>query len=173
MNARAVDFLHPPGPPVLGWWLLAIGLLAFAGSLEFAQRSAAERAQAERAGQTAAAARRAAQPAPRPAETTPAERRRRHALAELRRPWLPALRAVESAAVAPVYLLALSLEPSTGLLRLDAEAPDFEQALAHVRDLGASGVLSDAHLISHEQNTDSATGRSVVRYTVNARWTRQ
>jgi hypothetical protein len=173
MNVDAVDFLRRRGPPVLGWWLLALGVVAFAASLAFAQRMAAQRAQVEQAGQIAAAARRALQPAPRPVETTPAERRRRNALAQLRQPWLPALRAVESAAVEPVYLLSLNMEASAGLVRMDAEAPDFEHALAHVRALGESGVLSAARLGSHEQIADAATGRSVVRYTVDARWTKQ
>ena len=174
MNVRAADFLRRRGPPVAGWWLLALGVIAFAGSLDLVQRSAVERAHAaERAEQDAAAVRRAVQPTSRPVETTPAERRRRHALAELRQPWLPALRAVEAAAVEPVYLLSLNMEPSTGLMRLDAEAPDFEQALDHVRALGAGGVLSGAQLGSHEQVVEAASGRSVVRFTVNARWIRQ
>ena len=172
MTLRDVDFLRPPGPSVLGKALLVLGALVFAASLAVAQRAAAVRAerieQAARAERALATARRV----PRPADDEAAERRARQAWTELHRPWLPALRAVESAAVEPVYLLSLSMESATGRLRLDAEAPDFGQALAQLQALGASGALADVRLVGHDQATDAAGGRSVVRFTVHARWLR-
>lgn len=165
-----VDFLHPRRQARLGQALLVLGSLALIGALAFDRMRAAQRAEAEIEAQAQAAqAHRRAVEARKPAVETRAQRHWRQIAPPLRQPWLPALRQVEAVTEAPIYLLALSFEPSTGRLRLDVEAPSFEQALTYAQDLGESGVLGPAELHSHEQVTDP-NGRSVVRFTLSTPW---
>ena len=169
MSGRAVDFLRAPQSPRIGWVLLAVGIAALAAAWWFVQRWASERVASERAEQQALDAQRALQaPAP-PVEPTLAQRRWQQAQSELRRPWLPALRAIESATVNPVFLLSMTIEPSKGLIKLDAEAPSFDHALAYVQVLDEGGVLQPATLVSHEQAADLA-GRSAVKFSVITHW---
>ena len=169
MSGRAVDFLRAPQPPRIGWVLLMLGVAALAAAFSFDQRWASERAASERVEQQALDARRARQAPPPPVELTLAQRRWQQAQGELRRPWLPALRAIESATLNPVFLLSLTIEPSTGLIKLDAEAPSFDHALAYVQMLDEGGVLQPATLVSHEQGADVA-GRSTVRFSAVTYW---
>jgi len=83
---------------------------------------------------------------------------------------MASLRAIESATVDPVYLLGLSFEPSTGAIKLEAEAPSFEHALAFTQVLADGVTLSTASLASHEQLADQTALRPVVRFTVLTRW---
>lgn len=170
MNARALDFLRPPSPPKVGWVLLAIGAAALAAALWCEQRWSFERAATERAEQERLAAQRASQTPVKPPEPTLAQRRWQQAQPELRRPWLPALRAIESATANPVFLLSLSIEPASGQIKIDAEAPSFDHALAYVQVLDVGGVLQPATILSHEQTADAASGRSIVRFSASTRW---
>ena len=170
MRAPAIDFLRPPRPPLLGWVLLAAGLLGLVGALWLEQRWSTERSAAEREAQAALDARRVDErPKPPPAPTA-AQLRWQQAQVELRRPWLPALRAMESATVNPVYLLSMSIEPATGLIKLEAEAPSFDHAMAYVQTLDEGGVLQPATLISHEQTSEQGSGRPFVRFAATTRW---
>ena len=170
MNHVAPDFLRGPARPYAGWVCLGVGTLAIVAALawdyhEAQGREAALRAQRqaqEAAGSTTA-------PAPSPAERA-AQQRVRQVQAELRMPWLAVLQAVEAATVKPVYMLSMSVEPSSGAVRLDAEATNYEQALAYARALGESGLLAPAMLVSHEQIAEAAPGRPALRFSVSTRW---
>jgi hypothetical protein len=85
------------------------------------------------------------------AQPTLAQRRWNQARPELARPWLAALSAIESATRPPVYLLSMNIDPATGVIRLEGEAPGFDQALAYVQALGAEPALSSATLESHSE----------------------
>ena len=173
MSISTVDFLRPPRAPQLGWWLLLTGVAALAAAVSCEQRWTAERMEAERAAQIKAEASRLKRQPARVAEPTASERRLLHAQRELRRPWLRALGSVESATNDPVYLLSLAFERGSGVLRLEAEAPSFDHALAYTQMLGSSKVLSSAALESHEHMANPAAGRDVVRFTMTMRWNAQ
>jgi hypothetical protein len=170
MRSSAIDFLRPPRPPRLGWVLLALGVAALATALWLEQRWTSERAVAEQAEQQALAAQRALRAPPPPTEPTLAQRRWQQAQGELRRPWLPALRAIESATVNPVFLLSMTIEPGNGLIKLDGEAPSFDHALAYVQVLDEGGALQPATLLSHEQAVDPSGARGAVKFSVTTRW---
>ena len=170
MSTTAVDFLREPRPSVAGSVLLAIGVVALAGALWFDKQWSSERAAAMQAEEQVIAARTARLAPVRPAEPSLAQRRWEQARPELRRPWLPALKAVESATVNPVFLLSMNVEPATGLIKLEAEAPSFDHALAYVQVLDQSGVLRPAVMVSHEQATDPASGRGFVKFTAATQW---
>lgn len=169
-TGATVDFLRPIGAPRVGWWLLALGIAALAVAFGAEQRWTTQRAAAVRAAQDALALQQAAiEPLPaRP--PTPAQRRWQQVQPELQRPWLPALRAIESATVNPVFLLSMTIEPVTGLVKLDAEAPSFDHALAFVQVLDLSGALRPASLVSHEQSSGGPAGRGAVRFSAMTRW---
>jgi len=169
MNTAPADFLTKPRPPRVGWLLLGLGLVALGCAILTDRHWDSERARAQQDEEESVAALRAAQ-APRiAAAPTVAQIRWQQAQIELGRPWLPALRAVESATAAPVFLLGLSVEPVTGVIKLDGEAPSFDHALAFVQVLDLSGTLSPAQIVSHDLVTDTS-GRSGVRFTAVTRW---
>jgi len=169
MKLRRIDFLHRPSEPRIGWTLLAIGAAALAGALWLDQQWAAQRSEARRL--QAAATGRQAKPVPvRPLGTTPTETRAKQVQAELRRPWLPVLRAVESATTAPVYLLSLNIDAVTGMVKIEAEAPSFDHALAFVQVLDAGGALKPASLLSHGESALPAAEKPWVRFSVATQW---
>lgn len=170
MSLKAIDFLRTPAAPRVGWWLLAAGLLSLGVARWCDQQWTTERQVAEQALLQKAEAHRAAQRPVAPAPPSAADRRLQLAQLELQRPWMPALRAIESAAVDPVYVLAMSFEPSTGAIKLEAEAPSFEHALAFTQVLADGHALTSAALVSHAQVTDATSARPTVRFTVLARW---
>jgi hypothetical protein len=170
MNIRAVDFIHPPRPPRVGWVLLAAGVAAFVAALWCEQHWAVERAAVERIEQETLAVRRASQSPARQAQPSMAQQRWQQAQPELRRPWLPALRAIESATVNPVFLLSLSIDPANGQIKIDAEAPSFDHALAYVQVLDVGGALQPGTMVSHDQVADAGSGRSVVKFSAVTRW---
>jgi hypothetical protein len=97
------------------------------------------------------------------------ERRQQFLAQQLAQPWLPTLRLIENATDAPVFVLALSMDPAAGSLRLDGEAPDLQAALDYGSALHEKSLLGPAELRSHETATDP-TGRPVVRFTLLAPW---
>lgn len=170
MNASSMDFLQRKRTPGFGWCLLALGVGALVLAAHLENQKATERAAAERELQVATAALEARRPALKPTALTPAQRRAEQARADLQRPWLATLRAIEAATREPVYLLALAIEPSTGMIKLDAEAGSFEQALFYVDVLSGSSVLLPATLVSHEAVATALPGQGAIRFTVNTRW---
>ena len=68
-----------------------------------------------------------------------------------------------------MFVLALSMDPAAGSLRLDGEAPDLQGALDYASALHEKHLLGPAELRSHETTTDT-TGRPVVRFTLLAPW---
>lgn len=171
MSSPAVDFLRPPHRPIVGWLLFVVGAGSVAASLWFAQRWATERATAEREQQQASEARRTATRPRTPSAPTAVQLRERQAQALLRRPWMQALRAIESTATEPVYLISLSMDPGAGTVRLEAEAPSFDEAVAFVQALDRRGdPLQQVMLASHEQVNDAATARGYVRFAATAQW---
>ena len=173
--SRAVDFLRPQRPPQLGWVLFTLGTIFLAAALWCEQRWAAERAAVDQANQQAqeqaTAIERALRTPPPPREPTLIERRWLQAQPELHRPWLSALRAIESATVNPVFLLSMNIDPAKGLIRLDAEAPSFDHALAYVQMLDESGALQPAELVSHERAVAAVGAPGTVRFSVVTQWT--
>jgi hypothetical protein len=169
MSDQRVDFLQPPRPPRAGWALLAVGIASLAVALWCEHRWSIRRDAQSRADLAVSAARRAAQVPAARAEPTLVERRWTQAQQELRRPWLPALRAVESATASPVFLLSLAIDPSKGIVRLEAEAPSFDDALNYVQAVGQGDALQPATLVSHQQSAD-ASGHGTVKFTLATRW---
>ena len=169
----AIDFLRPEAAPRLGWALLALGALALGTAMAFEDRMEAERVAAERQEQARAEHERDARRPVRVAAPTPAMIRLRHAEADARAPWLATLRVVEAVARDPVYLRSLVIEPATGSVKLEAEAPTFAEALAFAEALDDDGLLRPALVSSHEQIVDAQTGKSAVRFHVSARWNRR
>ena len=168
MSRPTIDFLYPPRTPLLGWFLLAAGVLCFATALWLSNKWSADQLLARRAEQAAADARRERlRPKPQAAPTIE-QLRQNQAAIELRRPWLPALRAIESATTAPIFLLSLTIDPATGLVKLEGEAPSLDHALAYGLVLDEGGVLQPAIVNSHDVVTNPA--RTVVRFAASSRW---
>ncbi|MFZ5551245.1 MAG: hypothetical protein ACOZJX_21295 [Pseudomonadota bacterium] len=170
MSAPTIDFLGRRRAPWLGWIVLGAGAAALAASLWLGHRSATQRAERDAANhaqqEAAELARRAAQ---KPALPSPDQRRLQHVAPQLRQPWLPALRLIENVTEPPVFLLALSVDPAAGSLRIDGEAATFEGVLAYMQLLDEPGLLGPATLRSHEQAADPA-GHNVVRFSIVTRW---
>lgn len=170
MSLRAVDFMRPASPPLGGWLLLAAGAAAFLTATFFQQRWASEmeaqRREADARMEVSRAALRPAVAAP----PTAAQRRLQKAQEELNRPWISAFEAVESVTTDPVYLLSMNFERGSDVLRLEAEATQFEDSLAYVQRLAHTDPFRDATLVSHEQ-ANNPRGLNVVRFSVVTRWT--
>lgn len=170
MSLRAIDFMQSPNARFRGGWWLAVGMAALIGVYAVDQHWDVQhqrilRDRATRLEALQASRRPVVAPAP-----NADERRLQRAERERAYPFLPALRAIESAAVDPVYVLALSFEPAAGALKIDAEAPSFDHALAFTQVLTNDRGLSAASLASHDTVNDAASGRPTVRFTVLARW---
>lgn len=172
MSLQIINFAkRHDGVPRLGVVLLALGVLMAVVTAVCDRQWAAEREQALQAQMRRDEAVRAHQQA-QPAVVLPSadEKRLQHAEAERKRPWLEALRAIESATRDPVFLLAMNADVGSRSLRLDAEAPSFEHALSYVQVLPDGFGLASAQLLTHEMVTDAASGRQVVRFSVSAQW---
>ena len=166
----AVDFLHAPGQPLLGWLLLLLGLAAVGGaSMLHRHRESIQAQEDMKIEARAAAERREREAALRPHAIPLDEKRLRHVLPELDRPWLPLMRAIESSTESPVFLLGLSMDPSGGRLQIDAEAPNFDEAMGYVQRLADVELLKSVQIVSHDNVLDP-WGRQSVKFTVSARW---
>lgn len=172
MRSRPIDFLRAPRPPIVGWCLLLIGIAALASALMVHRQREIQRAELETAAsQRDAAQRRLQEAALRPKVLSADDRRLQKIAAQLQQPWLPTLRAIEGATESPVFLLGLAIDPATGKIQLDAEAPSFDHALVYVQRLSEDGALPSAQMASHESIIDPS-GRAAVRFTVVATWSR-
>lgn len=165
--------MRPPASPPLGWWLLAAGVVAMVVALELKGQWTSDQNEAQRREQSRIEARLTLDRPTRPAEPTLAQRRWAQIQPELQRPWLPMLRAVETATSSPVYLLSLAVEPEFGVIKLEAEAPDFGSAIVFVQRLGETGALQPGALVSHEEIATQGTPASMVRFSATSRWNRR
>lgn len=171
MSVARLDFLRPRHTPVAGIVLLVLGAIALGGSLWLDQRWTAQRAAADDARRAREeSARQVIEQALRPVPPSPEELRRRAAAPLLRQPWLPVLRVVESVTEPPVFLLGLNIDPASGNIRIEGEAPSFAEALAYAQSLRNDGVIAPAQLRSHDATIDPNTGRQAVRFTVTSQW---
>lgn len=171
MSDSTIDFLKPDSTPTIGWLVLALGVGAVAAVMHFDRKWALERAEHEAAmsARLQAEEQRKRELA-RPAPVTPESRRFQRVVPQLRQPWLPVFRAIEGVTQPPVFLLAISIDPASGTVRLEGEAPTFAKALEYATALDHEGLLGPAELRSHEQSLDPA-GRATVRFAIVTRWT--
>jgi hypothetical protein len=170
MSALTIDFLKPRAMSWLGWCVLAVGIGSVAAALNFDHQRTRERAEHEAAmNARASAAEQQRREASRPMPVSPDQHRLQHIAPQLRQPWLPVLRVVEGATRPPVYLLALAIDPASGNVRVEGEAPSFDKALEYAKALDEEGLLGPAELRSHEQMSDPS-GRTAVRFTIKTRW---
>lgn len=170
MSAAFIDFHRPRRVPVLGWVLFALGSAVLAGGLWLDRAWTNERAAVEAARRARDdAARQARELASRPVPLTADELRQRAAAPLLRQPWLPVLRVVEAATEPPVFLLGLAIDPASGQIRIEGEAPSFAEVLAYAQSL-RDDVLVPAQLRSHEAFTDPNNGRQATRFSVTSQW---
>lgn len=170
MTAPAIDFLQQRPIPVLGSSLLALGAAALVVALAVDRHQAQARAAHQAALQSLAAeAEQRRRDTDRPPVLSPDQRRLQQVAPQLRQPWLPVLRVVEGATRPPVHLLALAIDPASGAVRIEGEAPGFDKALEYAKSLDQDGLLGPAELRSHEQVADDS-GRTAVRFTIVTRW---
>ena len=171
MSAASIDFLRRQKIGWGGWLLLAIGVSALLAAVWLNHRWTRQRdeygARLKLREEAAQESKRAALQAIVP---TPDQLRLQRIAPQLRQPWLPVLRLIENATEAPVFLLAVAIDPATGAMRLDAEAPSFEQALAYSQALDRVGVTGPAQVRSHELFNEPDTGNSLVRFSIVTRW---
>ena len=170
MTTAAVDFLRPQASPRVGWVLLVAGAGALIAALAFDSHYATVQAEAERAAQARLDQDRQRLRPARLAVPSAGEVRLRQADLDSRAPWLPTLRVIEATTRDPVYLRSLVIEPAAGVVKLEAEAPSFAEALSYAKALDDESSLRPALLSAHEQVVDSATGKSAVRFSVVGRW---
>lgn len=167
--SASIDFLRPMAPPLAGWLLLAVGATALVAALTvdrhyiaaIAEHDVATRARLDEEGRRARPARAAA--------PTAVELRLRQANADAHQPWLATLRAIETTTQDPVYLRSIVVEPAARVVKLEAEAPSFADAVAYAKALDEVELLRPAFLSGHEQIVDPS-GKSVVRFQVATRW---
>lgn len=172
MRSRPIDFLHAPRPPAVGWCLLLVGIATLASAALLHRQREIQRSEVEAAAlQRDAAQRRQREAALRPKVLSVDDRRLQKIAAQLQQPWLATLRVIEGATESPVFLLGLAIDPATGKIQLDAEAPSFDHALVYVQRLSEDGALPSAQIASHEAIIDPS-GRAAVRFTVVATWSR-
>jgi len=170
--SHAVDFMRAPATPPAGWVLLLVGAIALSAS--FAISEDLGDVQAKLAAEAQARedlARRQRTPV-RAAEPSAADRRLQRAALDARTPWLATLRAIETTTESPVFLRSLTIDPAAGVVKLEAEAPAFGDAVAFAEALGKESMLRPALLTSHEVVVDPSSPTPVVRFAVAARWNR-
>jgi len=169
----SVNSLRAPTPPKVGWFLLLLGGAVLVAAVW------TYRVLADRLVETEEVARREvhsalerANPAT-PAPPTGDDLRVRQAMVENRLPWMAALRTIESATRAPVYLRSLRFEPAQAEIRLEADAPSFAEALAYVEALDQERLIRPAFLTAHHEVADAPTPGTLVRFSVTTRWNHQ
>jgi hypothetical protein len=106
----------------------------------------------------------------RPPEPSLAVRQWAQAQEELQRPWLQVLRGIETKTKSPVFLLSLRLEPAKGLVRLEAEAPTFAEAVSYVDGLRDGGEMLPAMMASHDTVPAGTPEQTVVKFTAVTHW---
>jgi len=173
VSSTSIDFLHSRRANWLGWMMFVIGAITLAlsaglhrhWSTQRSHRNAVILAQQQVAGNAQRAALR-------PVPPSPEQRRFQHIAPQLRQPWLPTLRLIENVTEPPVFLLALSVDPAAGSLRIEGETSTFDQVLSYLQTLDEPGLLGPAELRSHEQTLDPS-GHTVVRFSIVTKWRAQ
>ena len=174
MSARPLNFLQPDPGPWIGNALLIAGAFALIGAIWVADEWALEKTRVEESIRVHQEAQRIErQVAAKPAAPSQADLRYQRVSSERARPWVAALRAIEAATADPVYLKSLLIDAGTGQIKLEAEGPSFEHALAFTQVLADGATLPSATLASHEVTLDLARSAPSVRFTVLSQWRRE
>lgn len=170
MTRRFVDFAAHARQPMAGWLMLIVGATLLAAAIGCQQHWQHQEDQ-KRQRQIAAAEelRQRKKPPPR-LEPTSAERREESTRRQLGHPWLATLRTVEAATQDPIYLRSLSIEPSAGVVKLEADAPSFDHALAYLQVLDLGGVLRPGRMLAHEQVAGATPDQVTVRFSAETQW---
>lgn len=169
-----VDFLRPNQASASGLCWLAFGLISLPLALWFhTHRAEARAAQAAivQARELALAQERVAAQAP--VRLSRTDQRLQQIASELRQPWLQTLRLIENVTKPPIYLIRVSIDPTSGLVRMDGEAPTFAEALEFAHSLDDGTLIGPGTLQSHETVVDPASGASVIRFSVATPWRAQ
>ena len=168
---RRVDLLRPDAPPLLGWVVLALGGLALVTALGLRHHwqgldsDTRKRALQEMRAQQEVQAR-----TTKPSLPAPERIRQQQLGALVARPWLPTLRGIEAAMAPSTYLLRLSIDPATGLVRIEAEATGFDWMLNYLHVLERRPELRAVQLRSHEPMASPNPALQGLRFTVTAQW---
>lgn len=166
MRRLELDYVAPPRRPRWpGLLLLALSVAIAAALLDRHLRLQGELQRFE-------AARGLLGGAPRAARAVPAQRLAEEAkdaaavVRQLALPWAAIIETVEAAAHPDVGLLQLQPDAPQRILRLSAEAKDREAMLEYLRRLGQSKLLLDAHLLSHQLQSEDP--RRPIQFAVQA-----
>lgn len=157
-----------------GTWSLVIAALALAGPLASvsAQYRGLQRAQAQRAAQTAQAQARAVArvPVAAPARVVPpAQAGAVNAAAQqLNLPWRGLYDAVQAATPATIALLALEPDAKKNSVRITAEAKSSDDMIAYVEQLEHIEWFSTVLLARHEINEQDRN--RPIRFQIDAQW---
>jgi len=81
-------------------------------------------------------------------------------------PWAALVETLERTATRDVALLQLQPDAQTRVLRLTLEARSRQAMFDYARRLGASGLLADAHILSHQVMADDPQKR--IQFSVQA-----
>lgn len=171
----SVDFFRSRSAlPYLGWLLLSVGLACLFGSIWMERAISTRLASAEAALATANEESRAARArSARVVSPTADEKRLAAAEEESKAPWLQTLRAIEAVATEPIYLRSFVVEPSSNVVKIEAEAPTFADALDFLGAVDSEALFHPAVLVSHDTVSDPAAGKPTIRFSVSGRWNRR
>src|SRR5690606_38132063 len=174
MRQLHASFGQQRAPALAGWLLLAIALI-FAGWAAQAFLQSTDQHQSAMATQARYAEERQrrhdalAQASSQSTQNRYLQDKRwQHALKDLGVPWLLTLHALEQASRPPVFLTGIRSDPSSGRVQIDAEAPSLTDALTYVQALQQAPPLHQVWLLRHEEAIDASSGRSALRFAVQA-----
>jgi Tfp pilus assembly protein PilN len=169
---RRIDLDYGKRRPRPGWALFGAGLIAagaavvvYAGLAERAAQWEQVAAKAARQGAALVAAR-----------DNPEERRRlllqvedaNEVIGRLSLPWNELFRSIENSAVDSVALLSVQPQPQQRLITLNGEARSYDDVLAYMERLDASGAFVRTRLLSHKVKKEDP--RHPVAFAVAASW---
>ena len=169
MRKIEIDFQHRPAPSAGGWVLLAAGVVCAAGlghlGWQQQQQHAVQVARLARlhAPGTTGARLDASQQKDEPAVIAAREQ-----LEKARLPWDNLFSALESADQSDIALLAIAPEPMRQLVKIHAEARNFDAMLAYQRHLQMNTGLTQVVLTDHTVVKDSP--EKPVRFHIIANW---
>ncbi len=91
-----------------------------------------------------------------------------HIDTQLQRPWNALLHALEEHSMKDVALISVDAQSAAGSLHLVAEARDMAHALAYVKHLRASPLLSRVYLTGQEEKLSGT--QKLIRFSLDADW---